>query len=141
MSLQTYIHTLSTQSLNVIHYITYVHTTVCASIHISIHILYPLTRAHIHTHTHTHTHARTCTHTRTHTHTHTHTRTHTHTGNTFSTIRGHSFEWTLLPDEEATHQQLEPEAILNFVPFEDSSYETDPIIGALEGRVSHSSIV
>lgn len=57
-------------------------------------------------------------------------------GNMFSTVRGHVFEWTLLPDEEATHQQLEPEAILNFVPFEESSYATDPIIGQLEKQAS-----
>ena len=54
----------------------------------------------------------------------------------FSTVRGHVFEWTLLRDEEATHQQLEPEAILNFVPFEESSYATDPIIGQLEKQAS-----
>ena len=58
-------------------------------------------------------------------------------GNTFSTVRGHIFEWTLLPDEEAIQQQYEPEAILNFVPFEESSYETDPVIGSIESRVSH----
>ena len=54
----------------------------------------------------------------------------------FSTVRGHVFEWTLLTDEEAIHQQLEPEAILNFVPFEESSYATDPIIGQLEKQAS-----
>ena len=57
-------------------------------------------------------------------------------GNMFSTVRGHVFEWTLLTDEEAIHQQLEPEAILNFVPFEESSYATDPIIGQLEKQAS-----
>ncbi|CAI8026947.1 Nuclear pore membrane glycoprotein 210 [Geodia barretti] len=56
------------------------------------------------------------------------------TGNTFSTLRGHRFDWLLLRDEEATHQTSEPEAILHFVRFDDSSYETDPIIGALEAR-------
>ena len=56
------------------------------------------------------------------------------TGNTFSTLRGHRFDWLLLRDEEATHQTSEPEAILHFVRFDDSSYETDPIIGALENK-------
>ena len=54
----------------------------------------------------------------------------------FSTVRGHEFSWTLLPDEEAVQQQPEPENILNFIPFEESTYSTDPIIGELEGRVS-----
>ena len=53
-------------------------------------------------------------------------------GNTFSTLRGHRFEWLLLRDEEATHQTTEPESILHFVRFDDSSYSTDPIIGSLE---------
>jgi len=57
-------------------------------------------------------------------------------GNMFSTVRGHVFEWAFLLDEEATHQQLDPEAILNFVPFEESSYATDPIIRGLENQVS-----
>ena len=30
------------------------------------------------------------------------------------------------------HQTTEPEAILHFVRFDDSSYETDPVIGSLE---------
>ncbi len=64
--------------------------------------------------------------------------THVHTGNTFSTIRGHILEWSLFPDEEAVQQQFEPEAILNFVPFEESSYETDPVIGDIENRVCYT---
>ncbi len=56
-------------------------------------------------------------------------------GNIFSTLGGHIFEWTLLPDEEATHQQASPEAILNFIPFEESSYSTDPVIRSLEREV------
>ena len=57
-------------------------------------------------------------------------------GNMFSTVRGHEFSWTLLPDEEAVQQQPEPENILNFMPFEESTYSTDPIIRELENRVS-----
>ena len=53
----------------------------------------------------------------------------------FSTVRGHVFEWTLLRDDEAVHQQLEPDAILTFVEFQDSAYSTDPIIGQLEDMV------
>ena len=53
----------------------------------------------------------------------------------FSTVRGHEFSWTLLPDEEAVQQQPEPENILNFMPFEESTYSTDPIIRDLENRV------
>ncbi len=52
-------------------------------------------------------------------------------GNILSTLGGHMFEWTLLPDEEATHQQASPEVILNFIPFEESSYSTDPVIATL----------
>ena len=54
----------------------------------------------------------------------------------FSTVRGHEFSWTLLPDEEAVQQQPEPENILNFMPFEESTYSTDPIIRELENSVS-----
>ena len=57
-------------------------------------------------------------------------------GNMFSTVRGHEFSWTLLPDEEAVQQQPEPENILNFMPFEESTYSTDPVIRELENRVS-----
>ena len=57
-------------------------------------------------------------------------------GNMFSTVRGHEFSWTLLPDEEAVQQQPEPENILNFMPFEESTYSTDPIIRDLENSVS-----
>ena len=57
-------------------------------------------------------------------------------GNMFSTVRGHEFSWTLLPDEEAVQQQPEPENILNFMPFEESTYSTDPIIRELENSVS-----
>ena len=70
-----------------------------------------------------------------------HTPSHPHTltppGNMFSTLRGQRFDWMLLADEEATptQQQLEPEAILNFIPFEDSTYSTDPIIGLMESQV------
>eukprot|EP00731_Ephydatia_muelleri_P025275 Em0017g358a len=53
-------------------------------------------------------------------------------GNMFSTIRGHVVEWMLIRDEEAKQQQLEPDTILNFVPFSESLYTTDPIIAALE---------
>ena len=53
----------------------------------------------------------------------------------FSTVRGHVFEWTLLRDEEAKHQQLDPESILSFVLFKDSSYSTDTIIETLEEMV------
>lgn len=56
-------------------------------------------------------------------------------GNMFSTVRGHEFSWTLLPDEEAVQQQPEPENILNFMPFEESTYSTDPIIKDLENSV------
>lgn len=63
------------------------------------------------------------------------------TGNTFSTLRGHRFDWLLLRDEEATHQTSEPEAILHFVRFDDSSYETDPTIGALEARGQYGDTV
>ena len=56
-------------------------------------------------------------------------------GNMFSTVRGHTFAWTLLPDEEAVQQQPEPEDILNFIPFEESTYSTDPVIGRLESQV------
>ena len=57
----------------------------------------------------------------------------------FSTVRGHEFSWTLLPDEEAVQQQPEPENILNFMPFEESTYSTDPIIRELENSVSGGS--
>ena len=53
----------------------------------------------------------------------------------FSTVRGHVFEWTLLRDEEAKYQQLDPESILSFVLFKDSSYSTDTIIETLEEMV------
>lgn len=53
----------------------------------------------------------------------------------FSTIRGHVVEWMLIRDEEAKQQQLEPDTILNFVPFSESLYTTDPIIAALEEQV------
>lgn len=62
-------------------------------------------------------------------------------GNTFSTLRGHRFDWLLLRDEEATHQTTEPEAILHFVRFDDSSYSTDPIIGGLEANGYHGDTV
>ena len=62
-------------------------------------------------------------------------------GNTFSTLRGHRFDWMLLRDEEATHQTTEPEAILHFVRFDDSSYATDPIIGSLEAGGYHGDTV
>ncbi len=61
---------------------------------------------------------------------------HIHLGNTFSTLNGHVVEWQLLPDEEeeAVHQK-EPGAILNFIPFEESTYSTDPAIRRLEAEV------
>ena len=60
-------------------------------------------------------------------------------GNTFSTLNGHVVEWQLLSDEEAVHQK-EPGAILNFIPFEESTYSTDPAIRRLEAEVrSHRS--
>ena len=55
-------------------------------------------------------------------------------GNMFSTVRSYIFEWTLLKDEEAKDQTLEPDAILNFVEFSDSIYATDPIIGNSKKR-------
>ena len=58
-----------------------------------------------------------------------------YTGNIFCTLGGHIFDWTLLPDESATHQQAPPEEILNFIPFEESSYSTDPAIRILEEKV------
>ncbi len=59
----------------------------------------------------------------------------------FSTVRGHVFEWLLLKDEEAVHQQFDPNAILSFVQFEDSAYSTDPIIGQLEDKVISHYII
>ncbi len=56
-------------------------------------------------------------------------------GNIFCTLGGHIFDWTLLPDEGATHQQAPPEEILNFIPFAESSYSTDSSIGRLEQEV------
>lgn len=53
----------------------------------------------------------------------------------FSTVRGHVFEWTLLRDDEAVHQQLDPDSILSFVEFEESSYSSDPVISLLEDQV------
>ena len=47
----------------------------------------------------------------------------------------------MLRDEEATHQTTEPEAILHFVRFDDSSYATDPIIGTLEAGGNHGDTV
>ena len=57
----------------------------------------------------------------------------------FSTVRGHIFGWTLLRDEEAEHQQLDPDSILSFVQFQDSAYSTDPIIGQLEDQVIYQN--
>ena len=62
------------------------------------------------------------------------------TGNMFNTVRGHIFQWSLLKDDEVSHQQPDPDAILSFVPFEDSSYSTDPIINLLEDRVSKGGV-
>lgn len=56
-------------------------------------------------------------------------------GNMFSTVRGHVFMWSLLKDEDALHQELAPEAILEFVPFADSNYATDLITETLESKV------
>ena len=53
----------------------------------------------------------------------------------FSTVRGHVFRWSLLKDEEAVHQELEPDAILEFVRFTESAYTTDNITEALETKV------
>ena len=55
----------------------------------------------------------------------------------FSTVRGHVFRWTLLKDEDAVHQELGPEAILEFVRFTESAYTTDNITEALEIKASH----
>ena len=59
----------------------------------------------------------------------------TFSGNMFSTLNGHILDWLLLPDEEATHQQAEPESILNFILFDESTYSTDPAIRKLESEV------
>ena len=45
-------------------------------------------------------------------------------------------DWILLPDEEATHQQAEPDEILKFILFEESTYSTLPAIRKLEAEVS-----
>ena len=62
-------------------------------------------------------------------------------GNMFSTVRGHVFEWTLLRDDEAIHQQLDPDSILTFVKFKESSYSSDPIISSLEDQVIQVSFI
>ena len=53
----------------------------------------------------------------------------------FSTLNGQILEWILLVDEEATHQQDEPDGILKFILFEDSTYSTLPAIRKLEAEV------
>ena len=55
-------------------------------------------------------------------------------GNMFSTVRGHVFRWTLLRDEEAVNQELDPDAILEFVQFTNSAYTIDSITEALENK-------
>jgi nuclear pore complex protein Nup210 len=59
----------------------------------------------------------------------------------FSTVRGHVFEWALLKDDEAVHQQLDPESILSLVKFKDSLYSTDGIISSLEDQGLHGDEV
>ena len=60
-----------------------------------------------------------------------------HSGNMFSTIRGQIIHWSLLTDLETPNKhQSDSDDILTFVPFEESSYATDPVIGALENKVS-----
>ena len=54
----------------------------------------------------------------------------------FSTLNGHIVDWMLLTDEEATHQQAEPDEILKFILFEESTYSTQPAIRKLEAEVS-----
>ncbi len=53
----------------------------------------------------------------------------------FSTLNGQIFDWMLLVDEEATHQQAEPDEILKFILFDDSTYSTLPAIRKLEAEV------
>lgn len=53
----------------------------------------------------------------------------------FSTLNGHIVDWGLLVDEEATHQQAEPDEILKFILFEESTYSTHPSIRKLEAEV------
>jgi len=48
-------------------------------------------------------------------------------------------EWLLLSDEEAVHQK-EPGAILDFIPYEESTYSTDPAIRRLEAEVRRSEV-
>lgn len=57
------------------------------------------------------------------------------TGNMFSMLNGHILDWILLVDEEATHQQAEPDEILTFILFEESTYSTQPDIRKLEAEV------
>jgi hypothetical protein len=54
----------------------------------------------------------------------------------FSTLNGQILDWILLPDEEATHQQAEPEEILKFILFEESTYSIEQAIRKLEAEVS-----
>ncbi len=53
----------------------------------------------------------------------------------FSALNGHILDWILLPDEEATDHQAEPDNIINFISFEESTYSTDPAIKKLEAEV------
>ena len=52
-------------------------------------------------------------------------------GNTFSTLEGLEFEWTIEPDAE--HQVLGN--VLKNILYSDSSYLTPPTIGILESQV------
>ena len=53
----------------------------------------------------------------------------------FSTLNGHVVDWLFLADEEAVHQKEGPGSILSFIPFEESTYSTDPVIRRLEAAV------
>lgn len=53
----------------------------------------------------------------------------------FSTLNGHLMDWLLLPDEEATYQNAEPDEILKFILFEESTISIHPAIRNLEAEV------
>ena len=59
----------------------------------------------------------------------------------FSTLDGQILDWILLPDEEATHQQAEPEEILKFILFEESTYSIQLAIRRLEAEVRFCGLV
>lgn len=57
-------------------------------------------------------------------------------GNTFSTLSGISFEWTLLPDTntDAGDTYTDPHNILRFIDFKDSNYDTPERIETMESK-------